>query len=138
MGIARTVLAAASALIVSGCASEQPTNTPPIPTPPVDASIDPQIIRFAQFERLPTGDDMAATAPAKARSTIPGTVLLQCVVTQDGLLRDCVVPEESPPNLGYAAAALKLARFYKLKPLDRSGVPVAGRTLKTWIRWVFH
>lgn len=69
--------------------------------------------------------------PDRARRLeIEGRVLLECEVLETGLMSECVVLEETPPDYGFGAAALKMSRLFKMKPMTRDGVPVAGAKVK--------
>ncbi len=57
---------------------------------------------------------------------IAGRVELDCVVEVDGRL-DCVVASESPPNQGFAQAALAIARAHVMAPALVNGVPAPAR-----------
>ncbi len=54
---------------------------------------------------------------------------MQCTVTAEGRLSDCRVISESPPGMGAGAAALRLARLFKMKPHTVDGRPLAGGTV---------
>jgi TonB family protein len=42
-----------------------------------------------------------------------GTVVLDCVLREDGAISRCAVTSENPPGFEFGAAALKLAPFFK-------------------------
>jgi len=71
--------------------------------------------------------DLQAYYPprALARGT-EGSVALNCVVRVTGLL-DCAVVSETPEGWGFANAALRIARDYRMVPAMRDGVAVEGR-----------
>lgn len=52
-----------------------------------------------------------------------------CIAGPDGMLNDCRIVEDSRPGLGGGEALLQILGLYRLKPVDRSGRPVAGRPL---------
>ncbi len=65
--------------------------------------------------------------PRRAReSGIEGVAQLDCLVSVAGAL-DCVVVAETPADWGFGAAALRIAREYRMAPATRDGVPVEGR-----------
>lgn len=85
---------------------------------------------------LLTAGETPAVGPADhypdraRRLEIEGRVLLECEVLETGLMSECVVLEETPPDYGFGAAALKMSRLFKMKPMIRDGVPVAGAKVK--------
>jgi len=65
----------------------------------------------------PTSEDIAAVYPHRAaRLGHYGRVEMSCSVLADGSLARCVADSEDPPNEGFAEAALKLAKYYRLAP----------------------
>lgn len=95
--------------------------------PPAPASDLGDMVVFVKpdWARRPSGDDMARLYPEKAtRLGLGGRVTLTCVVDVEGLLKDCTVAEETPPDLGFGEAALELSQDFLMKPATRNGVPV--------------
>ena len=73
---------------------------------------------------MPTDDDMAWAYPDRAnRRGLRGHAKMQCNVGIDGRLSDCAVLSEDPPDQGFGAAALKLARKFTLRPGTLDGAP---------------
>lgn len=84
----------------------------------------------AVWTRIPTGDDFANYYPANAaRNGISGWAAIQCLVTDKGLLADCRVLGESPRDLHFGDAAIKLGKLFKLAPTDKTGRSVAGAAI---------
>lgn len=73
----------------------------------------------------PSPADIAAAfpAPAKARG-VAGRAMLDCEVTAEFGLGNCSVRSETPADMGFGAAAVGLARLYRLDPVDYWGRPV--------------
>lgn len=83
----------------------------------------------ADWRRQPTPDEMLAVWPTEAyKNGQSGEAVINCVVTVQGALRDCVAVEESPLNAGFGAAAIALAPQFLMKPATKDGVPVEAVT----------
>lgn len=77
------------------------------------------------------GVDIGAYYPDRAaRLEIEGRVVLDCEVLETGFLTNCQVIEETPPDFEFGAAALRMSRLFRMKPMTRDGVPVAGAKVK--------
>jgi len=74
--------------------------------------------------RQPSSTDVAAVYPrVGARLGHYGRVMLSCMVQPDGSLARCEVLSEDPADEGFADAALKLSKLYKLASPDGSPLP---------------
>lgn len=75
----------------------------------------------------PDAKTVAAAYPNAAKPTrVSGKVLMTCLVAVDGRTQDCQVVEETPPGLGFAEAALRLAGQMVFVPKRLNCVPVDG------------
>jgi protein TonB len=124
---------------------------PPVPLPPVTETVtspvgpvtlsDPMtapepprprdpVIRNPTWVKRPDAGDFARFYPERAaRLNRQGEAEITCAVTAGGQLRDCRVTGESPQNLGFGEAALKLARYLQIAPKTVDGQPVDGGVL---------
>jgi len=93
------------------------------PEPPV-AETPPEIRafliaegqRFAIWEAAPNYDAVVAAYPAEARRRgVRGRAVLSCQIKLDRTL-NCVGARETPAGYGFMAAALRLARDFRLAP----------------------
>lgn len=85
--------------------------------------------------QAPTGNDYARLYPeAAARQGTDGTVVLDCLVGDDGRL-SCTIVSEEPAGWGFGEATLALSRLFHLAPRTSNGTPTAGERIRRTIRW---
>lgn len=81
--------------------------------------------RHADWLKQPTRENLFAVWPREALiKGVAGEAVVGCVVTVQGALRDCQVRFETPPGLGFGAAALTLTSQFLMRPAIKDGVPV--------------
>ncbi|MFA7262621.1 MAG: TonB family protein [Caulobacter sp.] len=75
----------------------------------------------------PSAQDMAAAYPRDAlRDGVRGRVVMACRLMADGRLTACAVADETPPGLGFGAAALSMAPYFRWAPTYDGGKSVEG------------
>jgi protein TonB len=81
--------------------------------------------------KRPTASQVGYAYPSAARhaGSPDGRGTIACDVNADGGLEGCFVYKEDPAGLGFGEAALKLARYFKMQPLNSAGRSVAGGTV---------
>lgn len=131
---------------------------PPLPIPPVPKPVEvtrPPVIRIAprappapkpappppiitrpDWLERPTAAQFTRYYPDRAaRRGVQGRAEIACRVTAGGRLEACAVASERPDGEGFGAAAVKMSRHFKMRPMTRDGVPVAGGTIRIPIRF---
>lgn len=79
---------------------------------------------FTDWRKKPSAEDIVAVFPKDAyRRGISGKASINCVVTVQGALSDCLVLEETPVGAGFGAAAIALTPQFLMKPAQSKGVP---------------
>lgn len=85
--------------------------------------------------RTPKPEDLSRVYPANAKG-LEARVVLDCIVTQRGLLDNCKVVSETPANHGFGDASLLLAPSFLIIPALEDGRPVGGAEVRIPIHFM--
>jgi protein TonB len=96
----------------------------------------PKVIQNPTWLARPSADQLADFYPPRALDDgTSGQAILDCFVTARGELTRCAISGETPKNRGFAEAAMKAARIFRMSPRTEDGQPVEGGTVHIPIRF---
>jgi TonB family protein len=128
-----TIVLALSVGCGAGAAWSQPKTQAP-PAAPVATDEDGEtglplegVITNPDWVQLPGGDEMSRFYPPIASAlSISGFVTMVCSVNSLGMVENCKVANETPAGIGFGAAALQMASYFRMKPRTVNGASVSG------------
>ncbi len=85
-----------------------------------------------KWVRRPAGEDILDAYPKEAlrKHVLIAQTIMQCTLTDKGLLADCKLKSENPEGLGFGRAMLSLAHLFKA-----SGVQTGGGIVTIPMTW---
>lgn len=98
------VAAVAAVIAVASVVSLARAEAAPLPPEP------PAVAARPEWAERPTGGDIARYYPAQARRNgVEGRATISCSVQASGALSACTIVSETPPGMGFGAAAIAMA-----------------------------
>jgi TonB family protein len=95
----------------------------------------PHVILNPDWLTKPSPEAMADAYPHEAAlRRITGSATLDCVVDASGAVSDCTAKDD-PPGMGFADAALQVAKTFAFKPRTLDGLPIGGAKVVAPLRF---
>jgi TonB family protein len=80
------------------------------------------VTKRPDWAETPSGADLSANFPPIAKELgMEGRTVIVCDVGVTGSLKNCKVAEETPKEMGFGAAALRLSAAFRMTPMMRDG-----------------
>lgn len=108
-----------------GTGFEVATAAPPIP-----------VIGRPDWIKKPGAKEFARHFPERAiRTGTSGAATLDCRVAADGHVNSCRVVDETPMDYEFGSAAIKLSKYFVMRPRTEDGRPVDGAAVRIPLRF---
>ncbi|HEY3815402.1 MAG TPA: energy transducer TonB [Caulobacteraceae bacterium] len=95
-----------------------------------------RVINNPDWIRRPNGEDFVTYYPPTAlEAGAGGHTAMECLVESDGSLSNCRIISETPTDMGFGAATLRLASRFRMRPQTVDGQSVRGARVVIPIAW---
>lgn len=103
----------------------------------MSSAIDPAAEAHAPAPPVDLAEKMAIYYPARAlRMEVQGRAVIDCAVQAGDRLGDCRIVEETPADMGFGAASIKLVtRTFTVKTKDGRPANADGVRLRVPVAW---
>jgi TonB family protein len=104
--------------------------------PKVTVPIRWAMVTSPDWLTIPNGENFYQNYPSRGMEEgVAGAARVRCQIKADGRLADCFVVSETPLGFGFGAATVKLARYFRMRPMMLDGKPVDGAVVEVPVRW---
>jgi hypothetical protein len=122
------------ALLIASQAAQAAPPASVVDGPAVSLPLD-QGATPASLAEAPSNEDLQREYPRIALMMgLGANVSMACKTLADGRLDDCHVTSEEPDGMGFGAATVRTAVYFRVKPATKDGVPVEG-SITIPLRW---
>ena len=96
------------------------------------------VITNPDWLEKPSGEELSNYFPPVAQLlSLDGRATIVCDVNPLGETINCTVASEAPLGMGFGPAALALSKYFRMKPMQLDGTPVAGGRVRIPIHFAY-
>ena len=125
--IVLTAAAMAAFAALATAAAASPADLPGDPAARRGALPVEGVITHPTWDHLPSANDLSRLYPERANFLgVSGRAVMTCLVSDKGDVQNCQVVSETPPDMGFGAAALAMAPLFHMIPQAVDGEAAGG------------